>query len=318
MTAVGKSLLLIGGSGFFGKSFLDARRRGVAGTEVDRVTILSRSATRLESAHPELLDQSVTLLDGDITKLKVLPEADLTIDAAASTNVVDYQDDPEAQCALIAAAAENLCALVRSARTPTKLLYISSGAAYGSTLGRSKPIRESDPMSPFGPDDGYKAAYGRGKQIAEEHLRNLATEGFDVSIARAFSFVGRYLPINQHYAISEFVRSAQFGKPVRIKSIRPVVRSYLHADDLARALITYVLAADSSGLAVNLGSADSVTLREVADMVAKRFNVAVEASELSDSPADWYVPDMSLAHEHLGFSPRINLSEAIEDLVELG
>jgi dTDP-glucose 4,6-dehydratase len=261
------------------------------------------------------MDQSVTLVDGDITKLEALPEADFTIDAAASTNVADYQRDPEAQCSLIAAAAENLCALVRAARTPTKLLYVSSGAAYGSTLGLSRPIRESDTVLPYGPDDGYKAVYGRGKQIAEHHLRNLAAEGFNVSIARAFSFVGRYLPTDQHYAISDFMEAARSGEPVRITSTRPVVRSYLHADDLAKALITYVFAADSRGLTVNLGSGDAINLHDLARMIAEAFNVSVETSGVSDSPADWYVPDMTLAHEHLGFSPRINISKAIEESV---
>jgi nucleoside-diphosphate-sugar epimerase len=312
---VGKSVLLIGGSGFFGKSFLDARHRGVLGNQVERVTILSRSASRLAVTNPELMDSTVTLVDADMTKLEFLPEADITIDAAASTHVEDYQNDPDGERSRISMAAAHLSDLVRAARKPTKLLYVSSGAAYGSCYGLSGPIREVEGSYIFESGEGYKATYGEGKFLAEKHIRNLASDGLEVLIARAFSFVGRYLPTDQHYAIGDFIGAARSGGPVQLTSTRRVVRSYLHADDLARGLFIYALAADCSGQVVNLGSPTAIDLHEVAAMVAEKFNVSLEKPELSDAQGDWYVPDMTLARERLGFTPSIGLSQAIDELV---
>ena len=51
------SLLIIGGSGFFGKSILDAYKRGLLDQwGITSVKVLARNATALEHTNPELSD----------------------------------------------------------------------------------------------------------------------------------------------------------------------------------------------------------------------------------------------------------------------
>lgn len=310
-----RSLLLLGGSGYFGKSVLDANRRDVVDVGIDEILILSRSASRLARSHPDLVGENVRLIDADIRTLQELPSATWTIDAAVSTQVANYESDPERQRIAIEEAAAHVCHLVRKAELKTKFMYVSSGAAYGPTTQLSGPISESELPIPYPEGSGYKAAYGAGKLAAEAHVRKLAEDGFPAVVARAFAFVGPFLPTDQHYAIAEFVTAAHAGKSIQVRTLHRVMRSYLHSDDLARALVQFTDLADDTGTVVNLGSANGIELRELAKRVASRFGVATEVIAAIPSPVDWYVPDMTLARSRFGFEERISLDQALDEMV---
>ena len=62
-------LLVIGGSGFFGKSILESYQKGLLKPfEIDAVSVLVRNAHILKTQTPELLDQTVSLSNADISK----------------------------------------------------------------------------------------------------------------------------------------------------------------------------------------------------------------------------------------------------------
>ena len=85
------SLLVIGGSGFFGKSILDAYQRGLLQQwHIQKVFILSRNAQSLMMSNPYLLDPTIQLINGDISQINELPYADYVIHAAASTDASKY------------------------------------------------------------------------------------------------------------------------------------------------------------------------------------------------------------------------------------
>ena len=48
------TLLIIGGTGFFGKSILDAYSRGLLSTwSIEKIIVISRNANKLTSTNPE-------------------------------------------------------------------------------------------------------------------------------------------------------------------------------------------------------------------------------------------------------------------------
>ena len=80
-------LLVIGGSGFFGKSILDGYRRGLLEPwGITSIAIMARHASQLQKSVPALIGSSVELINGDITSCNTLVEADYVIHAAASTD----------------------------------------------------------------------------------------------------------------------------------------------------------------------------------------------------------------------------------------
>ena len=108
------SLLIIGGSGFFGKSILDAYKRGLlVPWSIDHVFALSRNPEVLLESSPELLGSSITLIKEDIATCKKLPKADFVIHAAASTDVKNYLMYPTQERKNILAGVQNYCSVAK-------------------------------------------------------------------------------------------------------------------------------------------------------------------------------------------------------------
>ena len=85
------SLLIIGGTGFFGKSILDSFKRGLlVDYNITKVFVLARNTNKFKLAYPELCFNDVDLINGDISNINELPNADYIIHAATSTNMNDY------------------------------------------------------------------------------------------------------------------------------------------------------------------------------------------------------------------------------------
>ena len=60
-------LLLIGGTGFFGKSILDAFNRNLLDRfNIKEIEVISRNSNNFKLNFPELLNQKVSFLDLDI------------------------------------------------------------------------------------------------------------------------------------------------------------------------------------------------------------------------------------------------------------
>ena len=59
--------------------------------------------------------------------------------------------------------------------------------------------------------DGYKKNYAKSKLIIENELKTWK-KGFNVSIARLFTFIGKKILINKNFAIYKFVKSSKRSK----------------------------------------------------------------------------------------------------------
>ena len=108
------TLLVIGGSGFFGKSILDMFQRGkLSPWKINKVISMSRNAERLKSETPNLILGNVELLTSDISTAEHLPDADFIIHAAASTDARNYLNSGEDERKNIQSGTLNYCRLAR-------------------------------------------------------------------------------------------------------------------------------------------------------------------------------------------------------------
>ena len=126
------TLLVIGGSGFFGKSILDGFARGLLKPwNISHVIVMARNAHCLVKEAPQLISPNITLLSGDITTIDALPYADFVIHAAATTDARNYISQPESERNNIQAGTYNYCRLAKKFHDESKIVYVSSGAVYG-------------------------------------------------------------------------------------------------------------------------------------------------------------------------------------------
>jgi dTDP-glucose 4,6-dehydratase len=162
------------------------------------------------------------------------------------------------------------------------------------------------------------AAYAEGKRVAEMMCTIMAHEtGIDVRIARCFAFVGPHLPLEQHFAIGNFIADALAGRDISIRGDGTALRSYLYASDLALWLWTLLfMQTDSKGAPAvyNVGSGEAISINVLAEHLTAELNpnlnIKISQHAASCASASQYVPDVRKAAQ-LGLRPRIGLREAI-------
>ena len=312
-----KTLLVIGGSGFFGKSILDAFTRGLLRNwHVTHVIVMARNAQLLLKDAPQLISQNITLLSADISTTDTLPYADFVIHAAASTDARNYISQPENERKNIQAGTYNYCRLAKKFHVKSKIIYVSSGAVYGVQSSNVDKLDELSQPSNISGMDISKQDYAAAKQDAENAITQLGLDGLNVSIARCFAFVGCWLPRDQHFAIGNFIGDVLNKRPIVVKATHPVYRSYMYADDLVEWLMTIVDHASKNCPTYNVGSDQAVLIGDLAMELSQRYHVPSEVSLISGTAIDRYIPSIKKAKNELGLSLRHNLEESINETIK--
>ena len=288
-------LLIIGGTGFFGKSILDCFKRELLKQyDISKIIILARNTDKFLIEYPELIFDGVEFINGDISNIEFIPDADFVIHAASSTNMNHYNHiSNNAGKSNIEKAVSNYCNLATIYHNKSKILYCSSGAVYGKQPLNIETINEDfEFQQDLSSLSIEKQNYCLGKRFAEKEIINLGNSGLCVSIARCFTFSGKYLPKDQHYAFGNFIGQAEKGETVTVKTNGIVYRSYLDADDLVTGLMKILHLSSSSCPIFNVGSDRQISLYDLAKTLAIRYKVNCKFENYNDTLIiDRYVPN---------------------------
>ena len=289
------SLLIIGGTGFFGKSILDSFKRGLLKEfNIIKILVLARNTDKFKLEFPELISNDIEFINGDISSIATLPEVDFVIHAATSTNMKDYKSvSNNTGKNNIENSITNYCRIALRYHLKSKILYCSSGAVYGKQPLNIEKIDENFSFQEDLSDLSIeKKNYCLGKRFAEKEIINLGKHGLSVSIARCFAFSGKYLPKDQHYAFGNFIDKAEKGEDIIVSATGVVYRSYMEADELVISLFEILQIASIKCPILNVGSDTIITLEQLAKKIANEYNVNYSCPNLNKNIIlDRYVPN---------------------------
>ena len=288
------SLLIIGGTGFFGKSILDSFKRGLlVEFNISKIFVFSRNTDKFRLEFPELIFNGVELINGDISNIKSLPISDFVIHAASSTNMKDYNSENIGKI-ITEKTVLNYCSLAPIFHNNSKILYCSSGAVYGK---QPLNLEKIDEKFKFRQDLSdlpvEKQNYCLVKRFAEKEIMNLGNLGLDISIARCFAFSGKYLPKDQHYALGNFIGQAEKGEKIIVKTNGIVYRSYLNADELVISLMKILQISSQNCPIYNVGSDEQISLYDLAKSISLKYGVKCNFLNYNDKLViDRYIPNV--------------------------
>ncbi len=311
----GARIFLTGGTGFFGHWLLESML--YANREMDlglSLTVLTRDAERYRrSALHSADDRAVTLLEGNVQTFRFPPEAHTHVLHAATDSGGQQTGRPAYELgeAILGGTRRTLeFALATGAK---RFLYTSTGAVYGRSSSTETHIPET---SRAAPDPLLlQSSYDEAKRMSE-HLCVAYTHGtgLEAVIARPFAFLGPHLPLDQHFAIGNFVASAIAGEPIRIKGDGTPLRSWMYMTDLAVWMWTLLLRGERNR-AYNVGSEAAYSIRDAAQLTAEtlRPGLAVEIAGVPSAGASMnsYVPATERARSELGLRESVSLPEAL-------
>jgi dTDP-glucose 4,6-dehydratase len=315
----GARVFLTGGTGLFGcwllETLLWADLRWKLGVSV---VVLTRDPDAFARRAPHLAaNPAVQLLRGDAQSLAPVDTAfSHIVHAGADTAAPVSSRDRLRVFDSIVEGTRRLLELAREARV-SHFLFTSSGAVYGPQPPDLAHVAEDFAGAP---DPLQVASAGaEAKRAAEALCALYADDRLRPTIARGFAFAGPYMPIDAHLALGNFIRDGLNGGPIRVRGDGTAVRSYMYASDLAVWLWT-ILLRGAPLRPYNVGSETSITIGELAQLVARRFVPArgVEIMrESSESPGrSRYVPDTARARSELGLEVTVNLEQALDRTVE--
>ena len=308
----GRSILLTGGTGFFGLwliELFDWLRRA-EGMDIT-VHVVSRdpeAALRRRLVYNER--PWLRFIKGDVRSFHApLGPIDYVLHAATDTSAEAGQS-ALAMFDVIVGGSRHVLEMARKLGCG-RVLLVSSGAVYGLSSATEGKIPETRGTAPD--SLALTSAYGEGKRASEALGAYMAQHAaFDVVTARCFAFVGAGLPLDGHFAIGNFLRNALQGRQLLLNSTGQSLRSYLYAADLSVWLLTLLLKG-RAGAAYNVGSDHEIdilsTARLVRDMVAPQCSVTV--AENPATGATFYVPSIARAREELGLKVWTPLDHAV-------
>ncbi|KAK7210085.1 hypothetical protein V2G26_017263 [Clonostachys chloroleuca] len=206
-------------------------------------------------------------------------------------------------------------ATVRRAR----VLLASTSEVYGDPEISVLPESYRGNVNSFGP----RSCYDEGKRILEAlafsyRLKN----NVETRIARIFNAYGPYMAAKDGRAVPNFIGAAMDGQPVKIYGDGSATRCFQYATDCVEGL--YALMNSDYDKPVNIGSdlemtvsviANKVT-RVVAEKLGQKAPVAVQYLPKRVDDPTRRKPDITLAREVLGWSPKVSLDDGIAQTVD--
>ncbi len=287
------TLLIIGGTGFFGNSILSYFSNSkTLKKKFNKIIIISRKKLKKFDYLKKLKkNYKVIKIDSDLLKLKKLPSANYVIYSAILKNYrYDYL------------AAKKYIKLAKIYHSNSKILYTSSGAVYGMQPSKIKQFKENYLIynKKINFKKGYKQSYSNFKLKNEKIFQKLGNEGFNVSIARCFTFVGEYLRLNSNFVIGNIIKNILDGKNIKINANYKIYRSYMYADDLVKWLLKILDNSSPHCPIYNVGSNNKISIHQLANILAEKYNIKIDNNKISSKKIDNYMPDINKGKKVLG------------------
>lgn len=315
----GRSLFITGGTGFFGNWLLESFARANATLDLRAsALVLCRNRNSILGLAPHLRNHgAIRFCQGDVFDF-AFPAGVFShvIHAATTSATVTFHgsEKPLEKFDTVVGGTRRVLDFARQCGA-AKFLLTSSGAVYGRQPQSISHLPEEYAGGPDPTDP--QSVVPEGKRAAELLCALYAEKyGLETKIARCFSFVGPYLPLDLHYAIGNFIHNALRDEEIVVKGDGSPIRSYLYAADLIVWLLT-ILMQGKSGRPYNVGSEEAVSIGEVARLVRDTLSPQKQVRILAPHQAPTaagrsvYVPSTVRARSELHLNQGVALAEAI-------
>jgi len=316
-----------GGAGFIGSHLVTALlARG------DRVLVLDDESTgsrdnlahvtendRLTFRH-DALDDTQRLREG-------VAQADQVYHLAAAVGVALVAQRPIETIERNIAPTSRLLNVLRerleAGQSCPRLFLASTSEVYGKN---PKPRWSEDDDLVLGATTSARWSYGASKAIDEFlALAHWRQHRLPVVVGRFFNVVGRRQSGQYGMVLPRFIESAARGEPLVVHDDGQQTRCFAHVTDVVTAVTALMDCEAALGQVFNIGSDQTISIRELAEKVAAaapppppaiRFQSYAEAYDGDFQDVRRRAPDLTRLREMIDFCPKWTLDGTIAQLME--
>lgn len=301
-----KRVLVTGGAGFLGSHLID--RLMEMGCDViclDNLFSGCKTNVSRWMGH-----ERFEFLRHDVTK-PVWVEVDEIYHLACPASPVFYQNNPIKTIKTAFQGTMNMLGLAK--RCKARILLTSTSEVYGDPLQHPQKETYWGNVNPI----GIRSCYDEGKRIAETLMFEYHRQNnVEIRVARIFNTYGPRMLENDGRVVSNFICQALKGIPITVYGEGKQTRSFCYCSDQIDGLIK-LMSGNHTG-PINIGNPNEYTILQLASTIQRLVNPKGEIVFRplpSDDPKKRQ-PDISLAKEHLGWSPKVGLEEGLAKTIE--
>jgi UDP-glucuronate decarboxylase len=201
-------------------------------------------------------------------------------------------------------------------RVKAKILQASTSEVYGDPSIHPQEESYWGNVNPI----GIRSCYDEGKRCAETLFMDYHRQNkVNIKIIRIFNTYGPKMHPNDGRVVSNFIVQALKGEDIKLYGGGSQTRSFQYIDDLVEAMIKIMNDTPDSFIGpVNIGNPNEFTIKELAEKIVS-LTGAKSKFILQDLPLDdpkQRQPDISLAKQMIGWSPKIELDEGLTKTIE--
>ena len=212
--------------------------------------------------------------------------------------------------------------LTHAAKKRKLVVIFSTSEVYGKST--AVPFSEDADLV-MGPTHKHRWAYACSKAVDEFlALAYWKEKKLPVIVARLFNTVGPRQTGRYGMVIPNFVRQALMGAPVTVHGDGSQRRAFAYVGDIVNGLIKLVEEPRAVGEVFNIGNAEEISIRELANRVKQLtdstseivfvpYDQAYEAG-FEDMPRR--VPDLTKINRLVGYAPTVGLDDILVRVIE--
>ena len=300
-------ILVTGGAGFLGSHLCD---RLVANGD-DVVCVDNYFTGTKENIRHLMGNPHFELLRHDVT-FPLYVEVGQIYNLACPASPVHYQFDPVQTTKTSVHGAINMLGLAK--RVKARILQASTSEVYGDPeihpqtedyWGRVNPI-------------GIRSCYDEGKRCAETLFFDYWRQHhLEIKVIRIFNTYGPRMHPNDGRVVSNFIVQALKGEDITLYGDGQQTRSFCYVDDLIDGMVSMMNSDAGFVGPVNIGNPGEFTMLQLAENVL-RLTGSKSRMVFMPLPQDdpkRRQPNIELAKEHLGWTPKVSLEDGLKETV---
>jgi UDP-glucuronate decarboxylase len=300
-------ILVTGGAGFLGSHLCERLLK-----EGHEVLCLDNFFTgRKKNTEEFLKNPAFELVRHDIV-LPILLEVDKIYHLACPASPIHYQYNPVKTIKTNILGTLNMLGIAK--RTKARMLLASTSEVYGDPAVHPQKEDYWGNVNPI----GIRSCYDEGKRAAETLMMDYHRQSrVDIRIVRIFNTYGPRMLADDGRVVSNFIVQALQGHEITVYGEGSQTRSFCYVDDLVDGLVRMMECEKFIG-PVNLGNPDEYTIldfaKKIVAMTGSKSKI-VHKPLPSDDPTQRQ-PDITLAHEKLGWKPKVSVDEGLKRTIE--
>jgi len=302
------NVVITGGAGFLGSHLCDK----FIAEKFNVVCIDDLITGNIENISHLAGNENFRFIKHDITNYIFIPgKVDYILHFASPASPIDYLKLPIQTLKVGSLGTHKVLGLAKEKNA--RMLLASTSEIYGDPDVHPQNEEYWGNVNPIGPRGVYDEAKRFAEAITMAYHRY---HQLDTRIARIFNTYGPRMRLNDGRALPAFVGQALRGEDITVFGDGSQTRSFCYVSDLVDGIFKLLMSNEINP--VNVGNPAEITIKQFAEEVIKITGTKskIVYKPLPEDDPKVRQPDITKAHEILGWTPKIGREEGLQITID--